>query len=245
MKPKEQSDRGGFVRLRHIRIAGRYGTPRLSLFPRFAAVVLVLLLCSGLKLTAQSTPIYPPWWANQGLLSGTSPNDYAAANQGQVKNMAVGAVNELNADLAQFGGAGDALNELAVSLTGTTGQTSDYAAVNLGQLKTLAQPFYDRLLSVGYTLGPLISGTYPWATGGLTSNDYAVANIGQVKNLFSFDLTYSTDSSGVPAWWEDTFFPGETFNPTGISSSDGLTNIENYLDGINPKVQLEVTVIVQ
>ena len=112
--------------------------------PRFSWLVLAFLLCSGLRLGAQSTPIYPTWWANQGLLSGTSPSDYSAANQGQAKNMAVGAVNELNADLAQFGGAGETLNELAVSLTGTTPQTSDYSAVNLGELKALVQPFYDR-----------------------------------------------------------------------------------------------------
>ena len=132
MKPKEQPDR--LVPLRHKRIV-RPNTPGLALFPRLSGMVLAFLLCSGLRLGAQSTPDYPTWWANQGLLSGTSPSDFAAANQGQAINMAVGAVNELNADLAQFGGAGHTLNELAVSLTGTTPQTSDYSAINLGQLR--------------------------------------------------------------------------------------------------------------
>ena len=159
--------------------------------------------------------------------------------------MAHGAVNELNGDLAQFGGAGDSLNAFAVSLTGTSSQTSDYAAINLGQLKFLTQPIYDRLLAVGYTLGPLSSGTYPWVSSGLAAKDFAVANQGQLKYLFSFDATLSSDGSGIPDWWEKDFFPGQIVNPNGYSFNDGLTNIQNYLDGINPKVQLEVEVIVQ
>jgi hypothetical protein len=133
--------------------------PSLLRSASVAGLALALLLCAGHKVAAQSTPIYPTWWASQGILSGTTPNDFAAANQGQAKNMALGAVNELNSDLAQFGGAGDTLNELAISLTATSAQTSDFTAINLGQLKALAQPFYDRLLTVGYTLGPLTTGT--------------------------------------------------------------------------------------
>ena len=52
----------------------------------------------------------PTWWYNSVFTTtGTVPavrgtaNDYAAVNQGQVKNLAVTAVNELNVDLAQFG----------------------------------------------------------------------------------------------------------------------------------------------
>jgi hypothetical protein len=235
MKPKQQPGRRGFVSLRRERLVGRYGTLRSSLFPRSAAVVLAMLLSTGLKLAAQSTPIYPTWWANQGLLSGTSPNDYAAANQGQAKNMAVGAVNELDADLAQFGGAGAALIALSDTLTlsDTSSQTEDYAAVNLGQLKALAQPFYDRLLSIGYTLGPLTSGTYPWH--GLTPNDYAVANLGQLKYLFSFDVTYSSSGDGIPDWWANKYFPGQAISPgASISGSGGtITYLQAFQQGLN------------
>jgi len=208
--------------------------------PRFSWLVLAFLLCGGFRLAAQSTPIYPTWWANQGLLSGTSPSDFAAANQGQAINMAVGAVNELNADLAQFGGAGETLNELAVSLTGTTPQTSDYSAVNLGELKALVQPFYDRLLSVGYTLGPLASGTYPWATGGLTPNDFAVGNIGQLKYLFSFDVNYSSSSDQIPDWWVIRYFGQAAVSGTAIAngivpwSGGQMTYLQAYQQGLNP-----------
>jgi len=145
------------------------------------------LSCGPHKLLAQSA-IYPSWWAKYGVQNENSPNDYAAANQGQVKNIAVAAVTDLDTDFAQFGGAGVTLDLLATTLSGTTPQTNDYAAVTLGQLKALAQPFYDQLLAAGYSGPPLTTGTYPWI--GLVANDYAMANIGQVKNLFSFDVSY-------------------------------------------------------
>jgi hypothetical protein len=125
----------------------------------------------------------PSWWAERGVLSSNAPDDYAAVNQGQVKNIATRAYAELNAKLP--GGAGgdlfDLWNAPAVS-------TDDYRAINLGQLKNVAKPFYDRLYDAGYVGQPLATGQkYPWE--GMTStDDYALANIGQVKNLFSFEL---------------------------------------------------------
>jgi hypothetical protein len=201
---------------------------------------LAVMLFAPVISFAQSAP---GWWSNYGVLSGSSANDYAIANQGQVKNMAVAAVQEMDNDLAQFGGSG--LDGLAATLLSGSASSNDYAAINLGQLKALAQPFYDRLLSLGYTGSPLTSGTYPWAASSHAPNDYAAANIGQVKNAFSFNVAYSSSGSGIPDWWEQHFYPGETVSPTGYSSSDELTNMENYLEGINPVVQLEVTVIVQ
>ncbi len=158
--------------------------------------VLVLLLVP-LVLLAQA----PQWWTERSVTNGNSANDYAAVNQGQVKNIATKAVAEFNEKLADLGGAGDALNQLAITLSKTSSSTNDYAAVNLGQLKAVAKPFFDRLLEVQYTGRPLESGTctYPWANREGTANDYAMANIGQVKNLFSFDLSsFTLASSLVP-----------------------------------------------
>src|SRR5438046_569537 len=64
----------------------------------------------------------PTWWTNPArpvLKSGAEANDYAAVTQGQVKNIAMAAVVELNSSLAQFGGAGQTLNDLAAQLSGT------------------------------------------------------------------------------------------------------------------------------
>lgn len=211
--------------------AGRY-----RLFS-IAALSFFLLLCTAFRLSAQTPANYPTWWANYGVLSGTTPNDYAVANQGQAKNIAVAAISELDNDLAQFGGS--QLDSLSAILSGTTAQTNDYAAINLGQLKALAQPFYDRLLSLGYTLGPLSSGTYPWI--GHTPNDYAAANIGQLKYAFSFDVTSSSTGSTIPDWWIMHYFgsltvSGTTLNPSAFVpwSAGQVTYLQAYQQGLNP-----------
>ena len=204
--------------------------------------MLLLLVLEAGHVFAQSTPGYPAWWANYGVLSGTTRNDYSAANQGQVKNIAVAAVNELNTDLAQFGGAGATLNQLAITLTATSAQTNDYAALNLGQLKAVAQPFYDWLISLSCTVPPIVSGTYPWAVSGLARNDYAIANIGQVKQLFSFDVTYSSAGMAIPDWWVNEYFPGSTFDgQPGIDpnsfvawSGSQVSMLTAYQNGWNP-----------
>ena len=150
---------------------------------RLVLGILVLALLPVL-LWAES----PAWWTARGIQNTNPANDYAAANQGQVKNIATAAVAELDASLP--GGAGDVLLALASNLSGTTPNTNDYAAVNLGQLKTVAKPFYDRLSDFGYDGAPLSPGQkYPWEGSTRQPNDYAMANIGQVKNLFSFDVT--------------------------------------------------------
>ena len=175
----------------------------------------------------------PGWWSQRGVTNSNSPNDYAAVNQGQVKNIAVNAVAELDENLSQFGGAGPVLEQLAVTLSGTTPNTNDYAAVNLGQLKNLAMPFYDRLLQVGYRAHPLESGTYPWVGG--SPNDYAMANIGQVKNLFSFEVTLCTDESGLPDWWRQLYSiaPGTSGTSTA-PRGDGLSYLDAYQQGLHP-----------
>jgi uncharacterized protein (TIGR03790 family) len=196
----------------------------------FLAIPLLIRAASG-----------PAWWYNAALtVSGTAPiisgtaNDYAAVNQGQVKNFAIAAINELNAGLSGEGGAGSALNALAVSLTATSGSTSDFAGVNLGQLKALATPFYDRLFSIDYAGPPVTSSTYPWI--GNTPSDYAMANIGQVKDLFSFDLTYSSDGNPLPNWWRMYYFQTLSVSSTSTvpGNGSGITYLQAYQQQLNP-----------
>lgn len=112
----------------------------------------------------------------------------------------------------------------------------DYAAVNLGQLKHVAKPFYDRLHELGYTGQPLAAGqTYPWDSSPGPADDYALANIGQVKNVFSFDVSdissfynpyapwgIDSDGDGIPDWWELLY----GFNP--FDASDGAAQLASY-----------------
>jgi len=168
--------------------------PRRPAFPAAAFSFIRVLFMAALPIIPLSLlASTPSWWTDYGVLNGNPSNDFAPANQGQAKNFAVAAVSLLNNDLAQFRGAGPRLDQLAAAfISGASPRRNDFAPVTLGHLKTLAQPFYDRLLDLGYTGPPLTSGTYPWAVSHTPPNDNAVANIGQLKNLFTFDLTHGS-----------------------------------------------------
>ena len=117
-------------------------------------------------------------------------------------------------------------------------QGDDYTAINLGQLKAVAKPFYDRLITLG------IRDTYPWAFSPTPPDNFAVANIGQVKFLFSFSappppLTPPTpetdkDGNGIADDWERFYYHTTGIDPNGDTDQDGLTAIEEYLLGTNP-----------
>ena len=122
------------------------------------------------------------------------------------------------------GGAG---TNLANTITNFS-QTNNYMGVNLGQLKNLAQPFYDRLIDEGYT------NAYPWTAATTDDVDYASANIGQVKHLFSFDLTVDCDSDSLSGWWELEHFGDLGQTGSGDSDGDGYTNSQEYSGGTDP-----------
>jgi len=121
---------------------------------------------------------FPNWWL-QGLIlvPGGPTNDYAAANQGQLKWIAERAYLEMQARLT--GGAGATVS----NLVNTFQSTNNYQAVNLGQLKATAKPFYDRLGEIhGET-------NYPWTATTADDNDFGAANVGQIKKAFSFEIS--------------------------------------------------------
>ena len=137
------------------------------------ATCLLLFLAT---LTAHAAP--PTWWTTRGVLATNAPstNDYAAANLGQLKWYATNALAELDANLP--GGADTNLRARVTTFLAATG--SNFRAVNLGTLKNIAAPFYDRLIATGYATN------YPWS--GSSARDYAVANLGQLKYIFNFSV---------------------------------------------------------
>lgn len=152
--------------------------------------VIAALLFAGLLLQSAQA-VAPEWWAGQGVINTQhTADDYAAANVGQLKNLAQKAAAEMNSSLP--GGAGAEIDTLIASWNAApaAGVTrDDYAAVTLGQLKNVARPFYDRL-SLGY----------PWWTD-LAPNDFTAANVGQLKRAFAFAVPSqatlgSTDNDG-------------------------------------------------
>jgi hypothetical protein len=215
--------------------------------PLFLAVVLGFILAQAANLAAQAEPPYPAWWTNDGLITTGSINDFAAANLGEAKNFFVVAIAELDTDLAQFGGAGPALDGTASLFIAHENNLvpglNDYAVANIGELKNLTQPIYNRLMAIGYYAQPVGSGTtttgtYPWlATGHGTTNDYATANIGQLKHLFSFDPDYSATSDAIPDWWKNLYsLSGITTTSTNyVPWSNGqVTYLQAYQYNYNP-----------
>lgn len=164
---------------------------------------------------------YPQWWLVRGVIdTNKAVHDYAAVNMGQVRNIASMALEELE---ALPGGAG-------FSLTFTN--AFDYAAVNVGQLKALATNFYNRL-----------SMDYPWSDATNAPNDFAIANVGQVKHLFSFDPTHDTDNDNMPDWWEQKYSGAPAFldldDPSDASEDpdlDGRPNWAEYQQAKDPTV---------
>src|SRR2546423_10339355 len=123
----------------------------------------------------------PTWWSQRGVLvENAATDDYAPANQGQLKNIAKAAVAEMDAKLT--GGAGDELHNLINGWSTPGPQTDDFAPANLGQLKNVARPFYDRLIAAGRV------DLYPWLSSLNPADDFALVNVGQVKNLFAFEI---------------------------------------------------------
>ena len=118
---------------------------------------------------------YPQWWADRNVLDTTVAvtNDFAAVTQGQLKWITEKARDELN----EHGGAGPALEALIASFS----TNHNYEAANCGQLKYVASNVYARLIELDYT------NDFPWSNSP-ADDDFTLANAGQVKHLFGFDL---------------------------------------------------------
>lgn len=182
-------------------------------------------------------PIYancPTWWATRDVRNEHPADDYAIVNIGQLKHVATQAAAELNQRLP--GGAGTAISNLVDNWhqppeSGVI--RDDYAALNIGQLKNVTKLFYDRLAQIGYAGPPLVAGqTYPWGGATTASDNYALANLGQVKNLFSFDL--SAPEGQLSGWWQTLYFGNLNVDPDADPDGDGFSNLDEYLASTIP-----------
>ncbi|MCC5841103.1 MAG: hypothetical protein JJT96_13380 [Opitutales bacterium] len=159
----------------------------------------------------------PNWWKQYGILDPTQEGDnFSPLNVGQLKFVATQARAYFDAYLP--GGAGHEIHELIDSF-GTGSDLDHFAPANVGQLKAVAKLFYDRLadspladlvyprlIAAGLYPDQITSTTvvYPWAVETNYTDHYRPANIGQLKIVFSFDLTpaltlpFSTPPDFIP-----------------------------------------------
>lgn len=133
----------------------------------------------------------PDWWMTRHVVdTNLPPNDYAPVLRGQLGWLAVNAGEELESKLP--GGANDAIRAgLTNIISGVQG-----VPVNLGQLKQISSPYYQRLIEEG------VVADYPWDGLGALS-DFSPVNIGQVKNAFNFQFTgirFNPSISGLTAY---------------------------------------------
>lgn len=206
----------------------------------------------------------PAWWSNSSnpvvdpnaTTTGVDQN-YAPANLGQLKFFAKQA--KLHLDASLYGGSGSAITSLVSGFTPQQGvsytqaeldalRAANYAPINLGQLKAVAKPFYERLNAAGYDTKANLKArgyassweyVYPWNPTTPVAENYAPANIGQLKLVFSFDLNgFDTDLDGLPSAWElaHGFNPADSSDGSGTADADGdgLTNFQEFQQGSNP-----------
>ncbi|MDX2081720.1 MAG: fibronectin type III domain-containing protein [Terrimicrobiaceae bacterium] len=187
----------------------------------------------------------PGWWTDSptAILDTSDPasveDNYSPANLGQLKNVAKQAKAHLDAHLP--GGAGSEVNALIASfgenLTPEE-RAANYSPANLGQLKAVAKPFYQRLHLFSYELtdpplGRDATTGFPWTAATTDDDNYAPANLGQLKRVFSFDL--SAPPGQLPEWWQKHYFNGQTgIDPNADADGDGVSNLAEVMQRTSP-----------
>ncbi|GHB91271.1 Ig-like domain-containing protein [Cerasicoccus arenae] len=224
----------------------------MRLFP-----FLFLLLCAASVLNAG--PTYPAWWLSEGVVASQPPpapgeagydqatydawmaSNYGVANLGQAKNLAHAAYDAMEA--AETGSAGTTISTMVGNFS--TDPDDNYVALNLGQLKAIAAPFYERMHAVGF-LVTLTDGTvitsgdeYPWNPTTPVSENYALANLGQLKHVFSFTLdgwppSAGADISIISPTSGTSILEGESISIKAWATNVGaeIDRVEFYVDDV-------------
>jgi len=177
----------------------------------FLLLVSVFCLFPSAFLWAQG----PAWWYSRGAVdTNLNNNDYTPVACGQLKWMATNAFLEME----EYFGAGTDVTAVVNSFS----SSNNYYPANIGQVKYVARPFYDRLYEMNLTncFPANMPGHYPWGNSAQT-NDFCLANIGQVKYVFSFDSDKDSDGDGYSDWsetkWETDPYSNSSFPHADIS----------------------------
>ena len=206
------------------------------------------------------------------IKSGAAESSRSPANVGQAKWMTRRAIDSLwpvLPDVANtiedelVNGSTDpgrnSSSILSLDAPGPGEEQVQYSALQIGQVKAISEPFYFHIQSVAagwldnvdaQHLGQLQqnqskvdSGYLPWTSATADDVNNAVANLGQLKTVFSLRFKDSNDGDTLPDLWEWTIvnangsdglntpsdvLPGDDFD------GDGKTNLQEYDGGTDP-----------
>ena len=198
----------------------------------------------------------PSWWADYSLVDGSTRQDTAVATHGQAKHAVQKAYQYLEVELSEIGGAGLAVTTLYTTYctSAPTDAANDRLPLSIGQLKYLAKPFYDHLNSAAAdfdtsAMNPASTDIYPWTVEQSDDADRALATLGQLKFVFSFDLSLwlspadDTDRDNILDTWEQAIIDADPedvistiadVQPEDDYDADGLNNQNEFLQGSNP-----------
>lgn len=205
---------------------------------------LALLLAQSTHLSAAD----PGWWAARGVTTAASPSNKSPATIGQAKHMVSKALAELQArlpasDYSALQAEVAAVVNLALPVTPADFE-KQRAVLLVGQVKALAQPFYDRLRSLDPAWlnlrmyqqnirildpgsGAFIYSPYPWSVSTADDSNKAVATVGQLKAVFSLPLE---------SWFTpDALNPALPWGPID-TDGDGLSDVTEIAIGTTPSL---------
>ena len=179
-----------------------------------------LVLTVLMAVTSASSFAAPPaWWTERGATNSDPADDHAAVNQGQLKHFTRKAVEELNA--AVPGGAGTELDSLVQGWIDGHPDPDDVAAMNVGQLKWVANKIHARLVYLHWE-------EQPPAWLAQAPGDDQMANLGQLKTIFNFDPDADLDGDGLSAASESA---AGTYATDPDTDNDGTPDGEEDTDG--------------
>lgn len=209
---------------------------------------LFLTLSALVALTNPALAADPAWWASRGVMNASPASNLSPATIGQAKHVVSMALAELQPRLAAADYTSLQSDVAAiVDLTLPANQTDfdkQKQVLLVGQLKAMAQPFWDKLRTLDAPWvnnqiyltnnrviepgsNPLSYSPYPWSVSTSDDSNYSPATLGQLKAVFSFQL--ETWGAGEPA---DPPLPTGPVDTDG----DGLSDVTELAMGTSPTI---------
>ena len=200
----------------------------------------------------------PPLWWSDGdppVVNENEENNHGPANIGQAKHVVKSALDALRVTHPSV--TADIEQDLApiINLTVPDPKTDEWiqqqnAPLLIGQLKAISAPFYTRLntedpvwlaaeLTENGTSHP--GSIFPWTVETTDDANKGIANIGQLKAVFSLrfenleNSTGGNSTGGGSNGGNDDIDDIDDIDPNDLDN-DGLTNEEEALIGTNPEL---------